>query len=139
MNDVSDADFPLEGGCSCRAVRYRMQSRPIIVHACHCSYCQRETGAAFAVNAVIEADRVELLGQTPIAVDTPSQSGKGQKIWRCPECRIALWSNYAGAGDAFRFVRVGTLDRPSVLAPEIQLYTSTKQAWFALPAGVPAF
>src|SRR5258706_8712188 len=99
-----------DGGCTCRRLRYRMTSKPLFVHCCHCRWCQRETGSAFALNAMIEAERVELLeGGAPEIFDTPSSSGKGQKIARCPSCRIALWSNYAGAGDAVRFVRVGTL------------------------------
>jgi hypothetical protein len=128
----------LEGGCSCRHVRYRMTSRPLFVHCCHCSWCQRESGAAFAVNAMIEAARVELLCGEVQVIDTPSASGMGQKISRCPRCFIALWSNYAGAGPVLRFVRVGTLDQPDRLPPDIHIFTSTRQAWFQLPAGVPA-
>ena len=128
----------LEGGCTCRQVRYRMTSRPLIVHCCHCRWCQRETGTAFALNAMIEADRVDLLAGEPEMVLTPSLSGKGQKIWRCPHCRIAVWSNYAGGGDAVRFVRVGTLDQPDALPPDIHIYTQSKQPWVVLPQGVPA-
>ena len=111
----------------------------MIVHCCHCRWCQRETGASFALNAMIEADRVELLAGAPEMVDTPSESGKGQKIWRCPTCRIAVWSNYAGGGAAVRFVRVGTLDRPDVLPPDVHIFTASKQPWVVLPAGTPAF
>ena len=132
------ADFSAEGGCTCRAVRYRMTSRPLFVHCCHCRWCQRETGTAFALNAMIEADRVVLLRGAPETVDTPSNSGKGQRIHRCPTCRVALWSNYAGAGDAIRFVRVGTLDNPDLLPPDIHIYTASKQPWVILPPGVPA-
>lgn len=129
----------LEGGCTCRQVRYRLTSAPMFVHGCHCTWCQRETGSAFATNAMIEADRVELIGEiAPEMVDTPSASGKGQKIWRCPKCRIAVWSNYAGAGDAIRFVRVGSLDAGHGIAPNIHIFTSTKQPWVVLPPGVPA-
>ena len=128
-----------EGGCTCGHVRYRMASKPMWVNACHCTWCQRETGGAFATNALIEADRVELTGTgAPESVDTPSASGKGQKIWRCPKCRVAVWSNYAGAGDAIRFVRVGTLDAGHGIAPNIHIFTSTKQPWVVLPPGVPA-
>jgi hypothetical protein len=127
-----------EGGCTCRAVRYRMLSKPLFVHCCHCTWCQRETGTAFALNAMIEADRVELLQGEVEAIDTPSNSGKGQRISRCPRCRVALWSNYAGAGEAIRFVRVGTLDEPSRFPPDIHIYTSTKQPWVALPPDTPA-
>jgi len=131
-------DGPYEGGCTCRSVRYRMLAKPLFVHCCHCTWCQRESGAAFALNAMIEADRVELLQGEVEVINTPSNSGKGQKISRCPKCRIALWSNYSGAGDAVRFVRVGTLDEPGRFPPDIHIFTSTKQPWVVLPEGTPA-
>lgn len=126
-----------EGGCTCRHVRYRMKSHPMFVHCCHCRWCQRETGTAFALNAMIEADRVELTSGEVESVDTPSNSGKGQKIWRCPVCYVAIWSNYAGAGDKVRFMRVGTLDEPDRLPPDIHIFTMSKQPWVILPEGVP--
>jgi hypothetical protein len=132
------ASYPIEGGCDCRAIRYRMMSSPLFVHCCHCRWCQRESGASFALNAMIEADRVPLLAGSPEMVDTPSASGKGQKILRCPTCRIALWSHYAGAGTAVSFVRVGTLDNPDLLPPDIHIFTSSKQPWVVLPPGTPA-
>lgn len=109
----------------------------MFVHCCHCRWCQRETGASFALNAMIEADRAVLLSGAPEIVMTPSNSGKGQKIARCPVCKVALWSNYAGAGDAVRFVRVGTLDEPDCLPPDIHIFTSSKQPWVTLPPGIP--
>ncbi len=130
--------FSAEGGCDCGTVRYRMTSRPMIVHCCHCRWCQRETGASFALNAMIESDRVILLNGEPEIVATPSKSGKGQKIARCPDCRIAVWSNYAGGGDAVRFIRVGTLDEPDRLPPDIHIFTASKQPWLELPPGTPA-
>jgi hypothetical protein len=131
-------DTPLDGRCTCGAVRYRMTSGPMFVHCCHCRWCQRETGTAFALNALIESDRVQLLGGEPEVVHTPSNSGVGQKIARCPTCRIALWSNYGGAGDKVRFIRVGTLEEPDRLPPDIHIYTMSKQPWVVLPQGVPA-
>ena len=127
-----------EGGCTCRAVRYRMMTKPMFVHCCHCTWCQRESGTAFALNAMIEADRVELLQGEIEVVNTPSNSGKGQKIARCPKCHIAVWSNYAGAGDALRFVRVGTLDEPDRLPPDIHIFTASKQPWVVLRPDTPA-
>jgi hypothetical protein len=134
---ISDSGVT-DGGCTCRFVRYRMTSPPLIVHCCHCRWCQRESGAAFALNAMIEADRVQILEGAVEMVATPTLSGKGQKISRCPKCRIALWSNYSGAGDAIHFVRVGTLDEPDRLPPNIHIFTSSKQPWMVLTPGVPA-
>jgi len=132
-------DFPLDGGCDCRAVRYRMTSKPLIVHCCHCRWCQRESGASFALNAMIESDRLENLGAEPELVDTPSESGLGQKIARCPTCRVAVWSHYSSAGPVVAFVRVGTLDDPDVLPPDVHIFTASRQPWVVLPAGTPAF
>ena len=128
----------LDGGCTCRIVRYRKTTKPMIVHCCHCRWCQRESGAAFALNAMIESDRVQLLDGEIEVIDTPTNSGKGQKISRCPKCRIALWSNYGGGGDAVRFVRVGTLDEPDHLPPDIHIFTASKQPWVVLPPDTPA-
>ena len=133
-----EANATHEGGCTCRAVRYRMTSGPMFVHCCHCRWCQRETGSAFALNAMIEAERVELLRGDVEIIDTPSLSGKGQRIARCPTCKVAVWSNYAGAGAAVRFVRVGTLDEPDRLPPDIHIFTVSKQPWVVLPSGTPA-
>ena len=130
--------FPLEGGCDCKGVRYRMATKPLFVNCCHCRWCQRESGASFALNAMIESDRLTVLAGTPELVDTPSNSGKGQKIARCPKCRIAVWSHYAGGGSAVSFVRVGTLDNPNALPPDIHIFTASKQPWVVLPAGTPA-
>ncbi|MEO8835294.1 MAG: GFA family protein [Caldimonas sp.] len=130
---TSTDDRPHEGGCVCRAIRFRLESAPLIVHCCHCTWCQRESGSAFAVNAMIETDRMRLLAGEPERVDTPSASGKGQGISRCPSCRVAVWSNYAGAGEAVRFVRVGTLDEPARLPPDIHIFTSSQQPWVVLP------
>lgn len=135
-----DEGFPAVGGCTCRAVRYRLMTPPLFVHCCHCRWCQRETGSAFVINAMIESQRVEVLQGEPDLIMTPSESGRGQRIARCPSCRIALWSHYSGAGDKIRFVRVGTLDNPDLLRPDVHIFTESKQPWVVLPAdGAPVF
>jgi hypothetical protein len=127
-----------EGGCDCRQVRYRMLATPLVVHCCHCRWCQRESGASFALNIVIEADRVQVLSGEPDLVHTPSASGRGQHIARCPACRIALWSHYPGSGPVLRFVRVGTLDEPDRFPPDVHIFTASKQPWVVLPPGARA-
>lgn len=126
-----------EGRCTCGTLRYRMTSRPLFVHCCHCRWCQRETGTAFALNAMIEHDRVELVEGQPEIVDTPSNSGKGQRISRCPRCKVAVWSNYSGSGEIIRFVRVGTLENPDAFPPDIHIFTMSKQPWVTLADGKP--
>lgn len=135
---TSTSDYPITGGCDCQTLRYRILTAPIFVHCCHCRWCQRETGTAFALNALIEASRVELLQGEPDLIDTPSASGKGQRIARCPQCRVAIWSHYAGSGPSVCFVRVGTLDAPDRLPPDIHIFTASKQPWVVLSADTPA-
>ena len=127
---------PLEGGCTCGHVRYQITSKPLIVHCCHCRWCQRQTGAAFALNALFEAVNVKLLKGDVTEKSIPSPSGKGQVIARCPKCKVAVWSNYfmGGIKELIRFIRVGTLDDPDQLPPDVHIFTSTKQPWVNLPA-----
>jgi hypothetical protein len=132
-------NHPLEGGCACGAVRYRLKREPMITHCCHCSWCQRETGSAFVINAVIESTEVELLKAPPDIVLTPSNSGRGQLIARCPECHVAVWSHYGSAGEAASFIRVGTLDDRGAITPDVHIFTSTRVAWVELNDGKPAF
>jgi hypothetical protein len=126
-----------EGGCSCGAVRYRLASEPMFVHCCHCLNCQRQTGSAFVINLLIEADRVELLSGQPEPVDVPRDDGSTQRIYRCPACQVAVFSEYGRP--EVRFVRGGTLDDPSTVEPDVHIFTRSKLPWVELPDSVPAF
>ncbi len=128
----------MEGGCTCGAVRYRLRSSPMFVHCCHCRDCQRQTGSGFVINALIETDRIALLSGEPEPVAVPTDSGRPHRIYSCPGCRIALWSEYGGRS-ALRFVRVGTLYDPAALAPDVHIYVRSKLPWVSLPETVPAF
>jgi len=126
-----------EGGCACGEVRYRLTSDPLFVHCCHCLNCQRQTGSAFVINILIEADRVELLDGEPVVIAVSRSGGKKQKIWRCPSCQTALFSQYTSP--RVRFVRAGTLDDPSAVSPDVHIFTRSKVPWVTLPESVPAF
>jgi len=126
-----------EGGCACGAVRYRLTSEPLFVHCCHCLNCQRQTGSAFVINVLIEADRVELLAGDPQPVEVPRDDGSTQTIYRCPGCQIAVYSQYARP--EVRFLRAGTLDDPASVAPDVHIFTRSKLPWVALPESVAAF
>lgn len=135
------ADEPVapEGRCTCGEVRYRLAGRPFAVHCCHCRDCQRETGSAFVINGLIETPMVEVIAGNPDTIDTPSESGKGQQIVRCPTCEVALWSHYGGMGRKAAFVRVGTLENPDACPPQVHIFTRSKQPWFELPMDAAAY
>jgi hypothetical protein len=130
---------PIERGCSCGAVRYRLTSDPLFTHCCHCLNCQRQTGSAFVINVLIETARVELLAGEPVPVSVPrDDAGKRkQKIFRCPTCQVAVFSQYTRR--AVRYVRAGTLDDPSGVTPDVHIFTRSKLPWVTLPESVPAF
>lgn len=137
--ELAPPAIELAGGCTCRALRYVVTREPLIVHCCHCRWCQRESGAAFALNALVEAEHAQLVQGEVDVVHTPSASGKGQRVSRCPSCRVAVFSNYAGSGAAIRFVRVGTLDEPDRLPPDVHIFTASKQPWVVIPEGARRF
>jgi hypothetical protein len=126
-----------EGGCACGSVRYRLASDALFVHCCHCLNCQRQTGSAFAINLMIEADRVEMLADAPQPIEAPRDDGSTQRIFRCPSCQVAVFSEYGRP--ELRYVRAGTLDRPSSVTPDVHIFTKSKVSWTAIPDSVPAF
>jgi hypothetical protein len=126
-----------EGGCSCGSVRYRLTDEPLFTHCCHCLNCQRQTGSAFVINLLIETDRVEVLAGTPQPIDVPRDDGSAQRVFRCPICQVAVFSEYGRP--ELRFVRVGTLDDPFAVSPDVHIFTRSKLSWVTLPESVPAF
>ena len=128
----------LEGGCFCGAVRYRLTDRPMFTNCCHCRDCQKQAGSAFAINAIIETDRIELLTGEPQPVRMPTESGRPHDIYRCTQCQSALWSDYGGR-PWVRFVRVATLDDPTAITPDAHIFARSKLPWVQLPSEARVF
>lgn len=128
----------MQGGCYCGAVRYEMKREPMFVHCCHCRDCQCQTGGAFAINALIESENVEMTEGEPLPVAMPTGSGRPHIIWRCENCQTALWSDYGGR-EVLRFLRVSTLDEPHAIEPDVHIFTRSKVPWVHLPEGARAF
>jgi hypothetical protein len=128
-----------DGGCTCGFVRYRMTTRPLFVHCCHCRWCQRETGASFALNALIEADRVQLVQGDVEVIDTPSNSGKGQKISRCPRCRIAVGATtLEPATLSTSFASVRSMNRIACLRTSTSTLLQSNPGSFFRPTCLPS-
>ena len=128
----------LSGQCSCGAVTYRLSSEPMFVHCCHCYDCQRQTGSAYVLNALIETDRIAVEGELT-EVHLPTPSGGGKVVKRCAACGDAIYSHYLIRGSGIAFVRVGTLDDSAACPPDVQIFTESKQPWVPLSADIPAF
>lgn len=125
-----------EGGCSCGRIRFRLEARPIVTHCCHCRQCQRVTGSAFVLNAIVETGKVKLLCGEPIKIRF---AGTTHTAWFCGHCGTYVYSAYDGRFGGCRFVRVGVLDDPDAFPPDVHIFTASKQPWVVLPGGVPSF
>ena len=128
-----------QGGCACGKTRYKLTAAPLIVHACHCRDCQRLSGGAFALNIWLEKANVEADHARLRSMSVPAGSGKPQQIFRCPDCGTAIYSKYHAAPGDTVLVRVGTLDHPEQVEPDVHIFTRSKLPWLDLPAGVPSF
>ena len=128
-----------DGRCECGGVRYRLLGEPVTVNCCHCRDCQRITGSAFAINAMIEAERIELLAGEPV-VESLHREGSGPtQAWRCGTCETLLWADHPIVGEPMRFVRAGTLEQAERLPPSAHYFVRSKHPWVTIPDGVPAY
>jgi len=84
-----------------------------------------------------EVIRLTIARSEPQPVAVPREGGKKQKIWRCPACQVAVFSQYTRR--QVRFVRGGTLDDPAAVVPDVHIFTRSKLPWVTLPDSVPAF
>jgi hypothetical protein len=130
----------LQGGCTCGLVRYRLKKKPITVNACHCRFCQRLSGSAFALNAMIETEYVEMIGKgEPELIHIPTDLSERTRAWRCPTCSVLLFNDHMLMNENIRFVRVGTLEEGERLPPDAHYFVSRKHPWIVVPDNVPAF
>ncbi|KAF2714816.1 hypothetical protein K504DRAFT_529080 [Pleomassaria siparia CBS 279.74] len=135
---------PLKGHCTCKTITYEVVAPFLVTNCCHCTWCQRETGTVFVLNAIIETSNFRITSETkPVFVYIPSASGDGQMIARCPTCYVALYGDYVGDGAWTTFVKAGTLDDDGKkrVKPDVHIFTSTKMDWVDLTSererGVP--
>lgn len=125
--------FPQAGGCQCSAVRYEISGPPLVVYACHCTECQRQTGAAFAMAAVIPEQRFRIIKGTPKMFARQTSSTKIMECWFCSGCGNRLYHVPGGASYPNRNVKPGTLDDTSWLKPTIHFWTRSAQPWVRIP------
>ncbi|KAF2844681.1 hypothetical protein T440DRAFT_473197 [Plenodomus tracheiphilus IPT5] len=129
-------NFPsITGSCLCSTVRYRLLTSPLYCYACHCADCQKSTGSAFSLYLNIEVFNIRILSDTaPIAIIREKKPGQLDRHVECPRCKAELWSNNM-LGDAIADVRVGTLDFPSLMEPDVHIFIDSKLDWVVLPEG----
>lgn len=130
--------FPaITGGCHCAAVRYRILTAPLFCYACHCIDCQKDTGSAFALHAVIEAFNIKVISETRpkllTLIQDPSKPQAKSRHSLCPKCGTVLWGNDPQWDHAVSNVRIGTLDFPGIMEPDMHMFVGSKLGWIDLP------
>jgi hypothetical protein len=127
------------GHCACSSVHYELTETPLIVHACHCSNCQRVSGSAFAINIWIEAKHVNLTQGELSSKILAAGDGSDHEVFFCSGCGTYLWSNYHRAPGENLFVRAGTLENPEEVEPDVHIFVRSKVPWLELPADAVSF
>jgi hypothetical protein len=127
----------IEGGCRCGACRYALAVRePPRVYACHCHQCQRWTGSAFSLQALVDETLLTATGPVVTAEMRTADRLSVQRV--CGRCHARLFNtNTRRPGVAV--VRAGTLDRSEELRCAAHIFTAHRQRWVAVPADVPSW
>lgn len=126
----------VDGGCLCGAVTYTCDAEPVFTAVCHCRDCQRQTGTAFSVIVGVPAQAFELSGEVATHVTIGEDHGRETKRRFCPECGSPVMSESDGIPDVV-IVKAGTLDDPSWLAPQIEVWGKSAQPWVVPAEGRP--
>ena len=131
-------EFPLEGGCQCGAVRYRLSGAPLAVYNCHCKDCQRFSGAGWAMSLPIARERVEHLAGDLDAYDSVSDSGRTVRMFSCSRCHTRVW-NEPLSSPGLLVVRAGTLDDMNWAVPIGNIWTESRASWVAIDPSLVNF
>lgn len=120
--------FPVEGGCQCGAVRYRITARPLGVYKCHCRDCQRSSGAGYSMSMPTLREHFEHLSGEVAAFDKAANSGRVVRMLGCAICGTKLW-NEPLSSSAIVVVKPGTLDDPRWAVPVGNIWTNSALPW----------
>lgn len=130
--------LPVEGGCQCGAVRFRMKAMPLAVYACHCKDCQRFSGATHTISMVVQAATVDLIGGELDRFDKPADSGRVIAMMGCKACGTKIWNEPPG-NTGMLIMKAGTLDDMSWAEPVGNIWTDSKAPWVVIDPDVPNF
>jgi hypothetical protein len=130
--------FPVEGGCICGAVRYRLSASPLGIYNCHCKDCQRSAGSAFSSSMVVRREEFTIIAGETLVYDKRADSGNLVRQHSCPVCHTRLY-NIPLANPAIYVVRPGTLDDSSWAQPVGNIWTASRAPWVEIDPTQPSF
>lgn len=131
-------EFPVEGGCQCGSVRYRLTRKPHAVYRCHCTDCRKFSGAAYGISMPADRDSVELIKGEPAVYHKQAASGRVVEMFYCPTCLTRLW-NHPQGNDSLTVLRAGTLDDTDWAVPVGNIWTQSKVSWIDIDPDEPHF
>jgi hypothetical protein len=135
MTEEATAGERRTGGCLCGAVRYETAWPPLLTGVCHCRHCQKQAGTAFSALIAVPFASLERSGELTTYEDG-SEAGRPVLRKFCGKCGSPVFSETPdGMAQGMIFIKAGTLDDTSDLAPTVHFWTASKQNWVTLPEG----
>ena len=120
--------MPTTGSCLCGAIRYTVSEPITELRACHCTNCQKASGASGSVNAAVKSAAFRLTQGTPKRYTAVADSGRTLHRYFCGDCGSPIYSQRAAAPEMM-MVRAGTLDDSSGLKISTNIWTKSARGW----------
>lgn len=130
--------FPVEGGCVCGALSYRLSGPPLYIVACHCLTCQCLSGSDYVLTMPVLRENFSLLTGKVAQCMRTAESGRITPGFFCPECGTRVWHEMVYAKRTYN-LRAGTLDDPNWASPIAHMWTSRKKPHVIIPDDVIQF
>ena len=118
----------LTGGCLCGAVRYTVSIPVTELRACHCTHCQKTSGAAGTVNAIVPSEAFRITQGKPRRYDAKADSGRTLYRFFCGDCGSPIYSQRATAPERV-VVRAGSFDEPGDMKITANIWTKSARPW----------
>ena len=128
----------ITGGCQCGAIRYEFNGEPVQQVACHCTDCQHQSGSAFGMSVVVNADDFRITKGEPKHYHSTSSTGRRKLGAFCHECGNRIYHQPEWRRGRIS-IKAGTLDDASWLKPQVHLWTKSRQPWVIIPDDADAY
>ena len=123
-------ELPLTGGCLCGQVRFEVTEPLVSAGYCHCTRCQRRTGSAAAVSALVAPGSLRVTeGEELIRSYDPPDGFS--KVF-CSRCGGALWARHP-TDRGIVSVRMGTFDADPGIRPSYRQFVAYAAPWEPIP------
>ena len=126
--DTSPIQDHIQGGCQCGNIRFTLTSEPIVVYACHCTDCQKQSPSAFGLSVWIRRDDFNIDQGSPGLWQTVAESGNPKTGAYCRDCGSRIYHAF-NSEDEILSVKGGALDSARALNPVANIWLRSAHEW----------